>query len=577
MEFYQLLDNYIKEIGCSAKDLAAESHVSASVISRYRSGERAPSADSSILKKLAQGLSKLSGQNDTLIYSQMITCLTSRASFAKQAFYKIDRLVSELYIKQADIARTFNYDASFISRVLSGQRFPSNVEGFLEDIARYVSQNCDTAEHIEILSSIIFVSPSELNTEDERFQAVLNWMIYDETPTINFLNMLDSFDYNDFLTAVHFSDIKIPNEPLSIPATHLYIGKNEMKQGELDFMKIAALSRSTDDVYLYSDMTMQDMLDSDFPRLYMTGLAILVKKGLHLRVIHNLDRPLDEMMVGLEAWIPLYMTGQISPYYFDGYSDKYFNHLLYSSGSVSLYGSSLYGQRERGHYYLTKKADEVAYLYERAKHMVEMASPLMQIFRSSEREAFYIQLEDTLSSSTNFRSILSSPPLSTLSNETMEKIVRNYAIMRNLSKERLAEILKQVRRSMKQEKTLLQNQVKSKDLHISFHILSKEEFEESPVYLPLGIGFTDINIPYTYETYLQHIQEDKEFVKKHPNIIIEERETPGFKNIQIRMGNNGKPWVLISKSLSPSIHFMIKHPLLVNAISKIEFPITDVK
>jgi hypothetical protein len=40
---------------------------------------------------------------------------------------------------------------------------------------------------------------------------------------------------------------------------------------------------------------------------------MLMKKGIRLEVIHDLDRPFEEMMYGLESWIPLYMTGQVSP------------------------------------------------------------------------------------------------------------------------------------------------------------------------------------------------------------------------------------------------------------------------
>lgn len=43
--------------------------------------------------------------------------------------------------------------------------------------------------------------------------------------------------------------------------------------------------------------------------------SYVFKKGHHLNIIHNVDRPFNEMMLGLESWIPIYMTGQISPYY----------------------------------------------------------------------------------------------------------------------------------------------------------------------------------------------------------------------------------------------------------------------
>lgn len=64
---------------------------------------------------------------------------------------------------------------------------------------------------------------------------------------------------------------------------------------------------------------MDDMAkDRDFTKKYMFGLAVLLKKGLHLNVVHNLDRPFHELMPGLEGWIPLYMTGQITPCYLKG-------------------------------------------------------------------------------------------------------------------------------------------------------------------------------------------------------------------------------------------------------------------
>ena len=63
-----------------------------------------------------------------------------------------------------------------------------------------------------------------------------------------------------------------------------------------------------------SDMPMSDMAqDMDFNRKWMFAIAMSLKKGLHLNIIHNINRPFHEMMLGLESWIPIYMTGQVSP------------------------------------------------------------------------------------------------------------------------------------------------------------------------------------------------------------------------------------------------------------------------
>ena len=89
-----------------------------------------------------------------------------------------------------------------------------------------------------------------------------------------------------------------------------------MKKGELDFFKATVLSKSMEDVFMCSDMPMEDMAkDLDFGKKWMFAIAMSLKKELHLNIIHNLDRPFNEMMLGLESWIPIYMTSQISPYY----------------------------------------------------------------------------------------------------------------------------------------------------------------------------------------------------------------------------------------------------------------------
>lgn len=68
--------------------------------------------------------------------------------------------------------------------------------------------------------------------------------------------------------------------------------------------------------------------DIDFYKKYMLGLAMMIKKGLHIHFIHDTSRPFNEMMVGLEGFIPLYMTGQISPYYLKNSQSEIFHHLI---------------------------------------------------------------------------------------------------------------------------------------------------------------------------------------------------------------------------------------------------------
>ena len=58
------------------------------------------------------------------------------------------------------------------------------------------------------------------------------------------------------------------------------------------------------------------------------------------------------MMLGLESWIPIYMTGQISPYYLKEVKNSVYNHLNYVSGGAALTGECIKGAMIREKIYI---------------------------------------------------------------------------------------------------------------------------------------------------------------------------------------------------------------------------------
>ena len=76
-----------------------------------------------------------------------------------------------------------------------------------------------------------------------------------------------------------FNDIKVPSVPFQFATSKNYFGLEAMKNGELDFLKSTVLSKSTESVYMCSDMPMEDMAqDLEFGKKWMFGLAVMLKK-----------------------------------------------------------------------------------------------------------------------------------------------------------------------------------------------------------------------------------------------------------------------------------------------------------
>ena len=65
----------------------------------------------------------------------------------------------------------------------------------------------------------------------------------------------------------------------------------------------------------------------------------------------------------------------------------------------------------------------------------------------------------------------------------------------------------------------------------------------------------------------------QQYRKNHPQYTMIENPSSAFRNIQIYI-LEGK-WVLVSKSKTPAIHFLIQHPKMQKAFENMIIPIIE--
>lgn len=575
MDFKKLLDDYMKQLDCTAKDLAENSGLSAATISRYRSGERIPEDGSENFDRLINGIVSIA-ENKKI---PNITVQSVSEAFSPYVRNNVDiahlqknfhTLLTVVPINISDLARFLNYDPSYISRIRNGQRQPANPTEFARKISIFVTKRFQTVEQKAVISSLINCPMEELSNYTDFQDRMTNWLLagsgaVKDSMTV-FLEKLDEFNLNEYIHSIHFNELKIPSVPFQIPISRTYWGIKEMMESELDFLKATVLSKSTAPVIMYSDMPMKEMAkDPEFPKKWMFGMAMMLKKGLHLYQIHNLDRSFDEMMLGLESWIPMYMTGLISPYYLKNVQNNTFLHLLKVSGSAALSGEAITGCHENGKYYLTKSKREVAYYQRRADELLKNADSLMDIYRSErEAELNTFLISDTRKSGKR-RGIRSTLPLYTISEELLERILIRHG-MDNSQKQR-------IKKHVKAQKERIVSILASETLEDEIPALTPEEFRKNPPVLDLSGIFCETNLPYSEEEYMIHMSDTKAFARKNPNYILRISTTHAFHNLQILV-HEGQ-WAIISKSKAPAIHFIIHHPKLRNAIENFIPPIVE--
>ena len=575
MTFYEQLNKYIKQIGCSSKELVHTSGLSASVISRYRRGDRNPAIRSKQLEQLVDGLYKLSSiKGLTLtreeIYITLSATLNDISIDFEQLSKNFNELIATLNINIAELSRSSSYDSSLLSKIRTGNKTPSKPKIFIEAVCNFVVKKYKSEDNKKAVAILIGCNLKDLNDSSSYYNKLLNWFSTSSNQSHNyidnFLNNLDNFDLNEYIKAIHFDEMKVPTVPFYKAISKTYYGIEQMKKGELDFFKATVLSKNNDSVFMCSDMPMEDMAqDVDFGKKWMYAIAIMLKKGLHLNIIHNLDRPFNEMMLGLESWLPIYMTGQVSPYFFKRLQDNVYCHFNYVSGTVALYGECINGYHDKGKYTLTTNKTDISYYKSKADCLLKKANPLMEIYKEDSQNAYTAFLSSSVTEKANRRRILSSLPIHTISDDLLLKILKHN----NVSNDDIEKIKK----SVKFQKEILENITQNYIFEDEILELSKEDFEKAPLSLFLADNFYEKKVYYSYEEYLEHLDLTKKYENNNKNYKLSVNTNNAFKNIQILICK--KNWVMISKANSPSIHFVIHHPKLRNAIENFIPPVVE--
>ena len=576
MDFKDTLNKYIDMLGCNARELSDASGISPAVISRYRSGARKPAAGSPQITGLAGGIAALAkskgiDMNQSEITDQLAASLADNNFDYESMRINLNTLIASVDINISELSRFLNYDVSSLSRIRSGQRKPSDPDSFVSGVCSFLAESCGTSEDRQVIAGALGLSEAAASSDSIFSDELRLWLCAEDSSAggsnvDSFLKKLDEFNLDDYIRAINFDSLKVPSMPLKLPVSRNYYGIVEMRKGELDFFKSTVLAKGGERVFMCSDMPMEDMSeDMDFSKKWMFGLALMLKKGLHLDIIHNLDRPFIELMLGLESWIPMYMTGQISPYYLKGLQNSVYCHLDYVSDAAALSGECISGYHSDGSYYLTNNKSEVGYYRRRADALLKKAYSLMDIYRKENETAFRLFAAKEINASFSLRSIFSSLPVYTISKNLLEEILKSN----NISEEDTQKIF-----DYRSEKLAsIESMLKNGRLKSELPVLTEEEFEKYPLCLSLSELFYEKDIYCTYEQYMKHLEETKEFAKNHKNLNLVLSETHAFRNIQIVI-NEGK-WVLISKNRHPAIHFVIRHSKLRKAIENMVIPVSE--
>ena len=566
MEFNEYLKKDIERIGCSLSDLSRASGLSSAVISRYRSGERSPRRDSEMLIQLCDGLSKLEaaagleprGEERLQQYRSIIG---NKPSLLPE---HLDQLLRTLHISMKDLSYILNYDASYLSRIRSGKRSPADPIAFAEHVSHALFDTLKPQEK-ELVMSL-----TDCRDPEHAEEALAAWLIQKEPvedeQIQRFLNTIDSFNLNQFIRFISFSDSNAGGSVLSEGQEAVYYGTAGMQNAELDFFRTVLDAGQCGPIYMCNDLPMEEMAkDITFVKQWMTLIGECLKKGNQIHIIHDVNRPFQEMMMGLESWIPLYMTGQILPYYLSVPNSAIYHHSLYISDICALDGQAIGSTTEVAATTLSRDPKRLDYERKRAKVLFSQANPLMKIIQGSDYDEFarFWNSEANYSGTRYIKAAV--PPIYSMTRDLLAKILDDCGADEQARKEADQTRISQL--------NIINRILRSSNISFDLLSLTKEEFNRSAPSPDTPFFRIAPQIRYSWENYQKHVELTREFAATHPGFTLQEQNDIVFRNLFIYVRDHRL--AAIVKQKEPQICFAITNPRMVSAIRQFTAPFNE--
>lgn len=144
--FCEALSRECERLGVASRAVAAASGVSESTLSRYRTGRRTPGP--AVIECLARALADLAGDPDEApaIACRLRRPLEEQRTRDVELCRRIDALMREAGLTNADLARAVRVDPSYISRIRAGARVPADPEAFAAACARAAARRVPQTE-----------------------------------------------------------------------------------------------------------------------------------------------------------------------------------------------------------------------------------------------------------------------------------------------------------------------------------------------------------------------------------------------------------------------------------------------
>ncbi len=575
--FSEKLNQILLSIDTSAADLARFMSIDPSGISRLLTGNRIPRRGGSSIINLVNGIYSYADNHGKIhelcsllscsevktaeeIKQKMIFWLyegeeprfgnftngTVRAPYKKFG-EKLDAAMELAGLSNVRFGKLINLDTSYISRFRNGLRSPKSNPQTMNNICQVLIDRLTELNKIGQLGALMGVNPDTLSDDEMIFSKFHDWL-YDQSDPDNIPIVENLIEYIDeFRPDLSVTLPDVNSIITSVDNNQVYYGSDGLQKAVIRLLG-TVLKSGAKELFLYSDQSMDWMTDQTFINKWAALMFECVKQGVRIKIIHNVDRKLNEMVSAISSWLPLYMSGMIESFYCKKQKNTRFSKTLFlcpdlvcvsGSNAVGLENSSGIFRYDTDQTILNYQKDVFDSLFTDCK-------PLVRISNGTE-------IESQVHAGNSGVTVMGT----TLSLVTMNEKTLNGILLRNNIPEKQVQSILSARDFHRQ---LYFEKIKKTFVHEIMPVADDNQLFEGKI----RVDIPEVSLTYTPQEYADHIREIMRISDSYINYRFFAIPDAPFSNTKISFSDNT---VIVTRLKPPNISFIISHPAICEAFS----------
>lgn len=311
---------------------------------------------------------------------------------------KLDFLMNITATTNVQLSRKTNLDPSYISRLRRGERQPLKDRLVIETMSSHFVRNTILDYQVELLSDMIY--PDYKNRDEfGRISLLSDWFCD------NGVAIEDGSETFERLKKTEEPCAKEPcaeNKTLEDISTQsgssIYYGIEGKRQAVLRFLVTVMKSKKANPILFFDDGDSAWLLeDGDFKQKVKKGLEAAIEKGHRIIIIHNIKRPLHDMLKAIELWIPVHFTGMTEAYYYPKVRDNLYKRMLcVVPDTVAVVASAIEEKRDNTSNFFVMDPAAVKSFENEFFQLLQYCKPLFETDYSIKRKTFFdLMAEDS--------------------------------------------------------------------------------------------------------------------------------------------------------------------------------------